>query len=333
MTEHAPSKSLTAMRAGSPLLSIMPTSLDDVARIAKMAVMAGLVIVPKKRGRQDDDEDQAPSADVEGKLIAAASMIILQGLEVGLPPMQSLQTITLINGRPLIWGDAVPALIWRAGFKIEEWVTGNEVGADGQPADDFTAHCKVTRPDGTKIERTFSVADAKRAKLWDPRTKITRWVKDWKSPDSKRKVEKEFDNDAPWHRFWKRMLAMRARGFAVKDGASDVTRGLYLREEYEENEIVDVTPKKKQLTAPVDDGGVPDISADDASDITDPVTEHEPLAEGQQELFLEKLREDVLLCMDDSERATLAEDNTGMLERLSDANRRRAEAILDGRER
>ena len=32
------------------------------------------------------------------------------GSEVGLRPMQSLQNIAVINGRPAVWGDALPGL-------------------------------------------------------------------------------------------------------------------------------------------------------------------------------------------------------------------------------
>lgn len=138
------------------------------------------------------------------------------------------------------------------------------------------------------------------------------------------------DKAGPWQTHPSRQMRTRtlcqcariAFGFA----------GIMEQDEFDQWQAMkDVTPKPAAISAQVDDGGVPDIPADDTSDITDPANEHEPLAEGQQELFLEKLKEDVLLCMDDSERATLSEDNSGMLERLSDSNRRRAEAILDGR--
>ena len=32
------------------------------------------------------------------------------GSEVGLRPMQALQNIAVINGRPAVWGDALPGL-------------------------------------------------------------------------------------------------------------------------------------------------------------------------------------------------------------------------------
>lgn len=232
MTEdETPSRTMTSLTAGSALAAIVPRNLDDVARIAKMAVIAGLPLgIQKKKGARADGEDGAASDDAETRQIAVATIIIMQGLEVGLSPMQALTSIALINGRPLIWGDAVPALLWRAGFKIEETMRGE--------GDDRVAICRITRPDGSKVERTFSVAAARRAGLWDVREKIQRWGKNFQTGKSEKY---EVDNDSPWFRFPERMLAMRARGFAVKDGASDVTRGLYIREEYQDLEATDVT--------------------------------------------------------------------------------------------
>jgi hypothetical protein len=171
-------------------------------------------------------------------------MAIMQGLEVGLPPMQSVQCIAVINGRCLIWGDAVPALLWANGFKVEQ-----SIGGDG---DRRTASCTITRPDGTKITRTFSVADAKKARLWDDRPTVKKqWDGKWE----------EKPNDSPWFRFPDRMLGFRALGFCQKDGASDVTRGIYLREEYDADDMVDITPAKAVAPALPDIPDVPDTPA------------------------------------------------------------------------
>lgn len=65
----------------------------------------------------------------------------------------------------------------------------------------------------------FSVADAKTAGLWG--------------------------KQGPWKQFPDRMLQMRARGFAARDGAADVLGGLYLREEVDETAAMkDVTPRE-----------------------------------------------------------------------------------------
>jgi len=57
------------------------------------------------------------------------------------------------------------------------------------------------------VTKTFSVEDAKRAGLWQ--------------------------KPGPWTDYPKRMLAMRARAFALRDAFPDVLAGLYLREEIE----------------------------------------------------------------------------------------------------
>jgi hypothetical protein len=201
----------------------MPTSFDDVARIAKLCVMAGMF--PSKN---TDDGD---------KSIAQATMAIMQGLECDIPPMQAIQQIAVINGRCTIWGDLVPALIWSRGHEIEEWIEG-----DG---DDRVAHCKIKRGDnGKEIVRTFSVKQAIKAGLWDTRETVKRWNKYDKKHEDK-------PNDSPWFKYDERMLQMRARGFCSRDAVPDVLRGMYIREEMEEErEVKDITPRAPEPPAP-----------------------------------------------------------------------------------
>src|SRR5688572_12581119 len=87
-----------------------------------------------------------------------AIMVAVQhGLEIGLPPMQALQSIAVINGRPSLWGDAVLALVSsRPDFvDIIEEVSETE------------ATCTVKRKDRTPVTRKFTMEDAKKAGLWD----------------------------------------------------------------------------------------------------------------------------------------------------------------------
>lgn len=230
---------VTKLPQGRQMHSIMPQSFEEVQRIARMAVVSGLF-----KGDRKDDENAK---------LAKASMAIMQGLEVGLPPMQAVQCIAVINGRCLIWGDAVPALLWSNGFKIVQEIAGE--------GDKRTATCSITRPDGTVITRSFSVADAKKARLWDERTTIKKqWDGKWEDKP----------NDSPWFRFPDRMLAYRALGFAVKDGASDATRGLYVNEEYAANDMVDVTPPAPTVAALPD---IPDIPDETPASDTDEARE------------------------------------------------------------
>jgi hypothetical protein len=122
------------LKSGGRVQAIIPDTVEEVFRIAKAVAASGL----------------APNGMKSAEQITIA---IMHGAEIGLPPMQAIQRIAVVNGRPTIWGDAVPALLLSRGFKLREWET------------DTASFCEVTRPDGTKIERSFSDADAKAAGL------------------------------------------------------------------------------------------------------------------------------------------------------------------------
>lgn len=134
---------------------------------------------------------------------------IIAGAELGMPPFQSLQSFAVINGRPALWGDGLIGVVRSHGFKVREWLDGE--------GDQMVARCEVTRPDtGEVIPGEFSVADAKKANLWG--------------------------KAGPWQSSPKRMLKMRARGFACRDGAADVLRGFQLREEVEDYQPIREVP-------------------------------------------------------------------------------------------
>jgi hypothetical protein len=197
MTEKA-----LALRSGGSISAIVPQSIDEVFKLAQGISASGL----------------APKGMDKAEQVTVA---ILTGLEIGLPPMFAIQKIAVINGRPSIWGDAVPALLWARGFKIHEHSEGE--------GDKLVAHCVVTRPSGDLVARSFSVAQAKKAGLWG--------------------------KSGPWSQYPDRMLQMRARGLACRDGAPDVLSGLYLAEETQEidgGELVEV--KRKSSSAAKKDG-------------------------------------------------------------------------------
>lgn len=148
----------------------------------------------------------------EGMILAA----ILRGAELGLAPMQALSNIAVINGRASIWGDALPALMQRHGHQIDHEIKGE--------GDDRRAVATLIRGDtGQKIVREFSVADAKKAGLW---TKT-----------------------GPWQTYPERMLAMRARSWACRDGAADAMMGTAVVEEQQDAQPMrDVTPKEPPQT-------------------------------------------------------------------------------------
>ena len=157
-------------------------SFDDAFRFSKM--VAASEFAPK---------------DFKGKP-ESCMLAIQHGSEVGLSPMQSLQSIAVINGRPTIWGDAALALVQSS--PVCEYV---KEYTEGQ-GDNLTAVCEAKRrgyPAPT-VSR-FSMADAKRAGL--------------------------AGKSGPWSQYPERMLALRARGFALRNAFADALRGLITAEE------------------------------------------------------------------------------------------------------
>ena len=183
----APKPQLTA---GGQVAAIIPRTLEETFRLADAMSQSGM----------------APSTL---KTPAQVMVAIIAGAELGMPPFQSMQSFAVINGRPSIWGDGLIAVVRSHGFRVREWMEGE--------GDDMIARCEVTRPDsGEVIPGEFSVADAKKAALWN--------------------------KAGPWQTSPKRMLKMRARAFACRDGAADVLRGFQMREEVEDYQPVrDVT--------------------------------------------------------------------------------------------
>lgn len=151
---------------------------------------------------------------------------IMAGAELGLAPFQALQSFAIVNNRPTLWGDGLMAVARAQGIKAREWLEGE--------GDMTVAHCEVTRPDtGEIIARSFSVSDAKKASLWG--------------------------KQGPWQSYPKRMLQMRARAWALRDGCADMLRGFQVREEVEDFQPVTarVVPAEKpnlaaRLSAPAD---------------------------------------------------------------------------------
>ncbi len=129
-----------------------------------------------------------------------AFILLAAGFEAGLGFTATCKNVMLVNNKPALWGDAALALVVRSSAcrGVHERIEG-----DG---DNMTAICEVIR-DGwaDSTLRKFSVADAKKAGLWG--------------------------KSGPWSSYPKRMLAMRARGFALRDSFPDLLMGLGIVEE------------------------------------------------------------------------------------------------------
>lgn len=128
-------------------------------------------------------------------------MVCIQwGMELGLAPMQSLQNIAVINGKPSVYGDAMMALV-----QASPVCDGVEESIEDEGTPNPVAVCVARRKGRAPVTVRFSVEDAKRAGLWG--------------------------KQGPWQAYPKRMLQMRARGFALRDAYPDVLKGLISTEE------------------------------------------------------------------------------------------------------
>lgn len=160
-----------------PRFSLTPTSIDEAMRFADMLSKSALV--PK---------------DYQGN--PANCVIAMQwGMEIGLQPLQAMQSIAVINGRPAIWGDAMIAIVRGSGL-LESM--REDIG-------EASCTCTVKRRGEAEVSRTYTMEDAKKAGLWG--------------------------KQGPWTQHPKRMLQMRARAFTLRDVFPDVLRGVFVAEE------------------------------------------------------------------------------------------------------
>jgi hypothetical protein len=207
-----------------------PVSLrtwEEIERFAEKAARSGMV--PKDFLDKPD----------------AICIAVQMGSELGLAPMQALQNIAVVNGRPSLWGDAIPGLI-RASGKcqyMKEWIEGE--------GDARVAYFETKRKDDPNvISAKFSVADAKKAGLWKTEPKTTK---------TGRTGTYTVDS-GPWFSYPDRMMQMRARGFGARDGYPDVLKGLISREEamdYQQDEPAPSMPQAAPVAPSTPPGPAP----------------------------------------------------------------------------
>jgi hypothetical protein len=166
---------------------VSPKTIDALMRVCEITAKSGLA--PKGM--------ETPEA-----VFVAAQM----GAGLGMSFMQSIQNISVINGRPTVYGDAMLGLV-RGSGKLEA-IKEDFIGK----GEDAEAVCSVWRSGESEPSvGRFSYHDAKRAGLWG--------------------------KAGPWTQYPKRMMKLRARAFALRDKFPDVLKGLYAREEMEGNEV------------------------------------------------------------------------------------------------
>jgi hypothetical protein len=180
---------------------LVPSNLEQMWRLAVIMSKSGLM--PK--GLQTPE---------------AVCVAVQMGLEVGLTPMQAVQNIAVINGRPAVWGDSGIALVEASGL-LEDFKETITVEGDV-----ITATCWAKRKNRpTPVERTFTTIDAKQAGL--------------------------HGKEGPWKQYPKRMTQMRARWWVLRDLFADVLKGLKAAEEVQD--VIDVTPESARTLKPADD--------------------------------------------------------------------------------
>ena len=175
--------------------SFAPTTLSEAISFSEM--LAASSMIPKQfQGKPED-----------------VLVCVQWGLEIGLAPLQALQNIAVINGKPSIYGDAAMALVQASSVceDVEEYF-------DNEDTSSMVAVCIARRKGRTHVVTKFGIDDAKRAGLWG--------------------------KQGPWSMYPKRMMQMRARGFALRDAFPDVLRGLITSEEAQDF-------VESQLPAPV----------------------------------------------------------------------------------
>ena len=176
--------------------TLVPSTLEDQYRLAKYYHFSGLM----PRG-----------LDTTEKVLVALQLCF----ENGLPPITSIGKIAVINGVACFFGDLPLALVLKSGklLKKDEWFFDkNRIRLDqGCPIESvYGASCLIHRHGFEAEVRSFTVDDAKAAKLWAK-------VGSSGAP-------------TPWVLYPKRMLQMRARSWALKDGFADVLGGIAILE-------------------------------------------------------------------------------------------------------
>ena len=152
--------------------------------------------------------------DYQGN-VGAVLVAMQMGAEVGLSPMAAIQNISVINGRPSLWGDAMLAV-------VTSHPECEDVVEEFDPQR-MLATCTVIRRGRQPVTRAFSMDDAQTAGL--------------------------SGKQGPWKQYPKRMLQMRARSWACRDAFPDALRGIRCAEE-EQDAVIDVTPERADVTEP-----------------------------------------------------------------------------------
>lgn len=179
--------------------ALLPQNLDEAIKFAEFYSKSGMI-----------------PADYQGKP-ANVLVAINWGLEVGISPLSALKYISLVNGRPAIWGDGLLAIC-----QNHPQYLGMEETSEGE-GQNYKATCVVKREnkngDINETINIFSYAKAQRAGL------LTRQT---------------------WKQYPERMMQLRARGFALRDAFADAVAGIITAEEAQDMPPMKTVPVQPQ---------------------------------------------------------------------------------------
>lgn len=226
-----PSRQTVAVRSGTEIRPLIPTTIDEVYRFARMMALTynlpqAYYDAPKKEIVGERPYDQLEVATMR----AIHAMQI--GAEVGIPPAQAIQSILVLNGVGTIWGDAQLGLVLASGKAkyVKEYTDGGElwekINAENKskniPNRAYTWICETHRvgfPD--PVITKFSVADAIHSGIWGKNV---------------------------WATHPERMGKYKARSFGLRDNYADVLKGLCHSREEMEGELINATPNGSEVT-------------------------------------------------------------------------------------
>ena len=205
MTEEK--QEIAVAEARPKAIAMVPANVEDMWRFATAIAKSAMVPSSYLGSRKT----QYSPEQVAGNVFVA----IQSGAEIGLSPMQAVQSIYVINGTPTLFGDGMMAVV-RASGKAK---VIDETMDDTDPKNPV-ASCRTVRTDtGEEIERTFSHAQAQKMGLTQ--------------------------KPGPWQNDPRRMLQMRARSRCLRDAFADVLRGMSSGDE-----MMDITDVSYEVNSP-----------------------------------------------------------------------------------
>lgn len=166
--------------------SIVPVDFEQAWRLATVFAASG---------------DMVPKVYRENP--NAACMAIMWGMELGISPIQAIQGIAVIGGKPAVWGDLLLAICVTSPKFVDLL---EEPVLEGTAVVAYKATAK--RQGRSDVVRIFTMADAAKAGL--------------------------LTKDGPWKTYPQRMLQMRARSWALRDQFADALRGIASADEMQD---------------------------------------------------------------------------------------------------